>query len=140
MEQTNLTHTQKLALEKLQGIIAEMKEVGLELYEEYAPTLLEAGASESDLDALKNDIYLFATRMKSVDALNKKLRSSAVIVTRSEIVDITFKGDQMSVAHSKIDELRQQGYKPDPDGLLLPTIQEDIYNARLRKIVGADVA
>lgn len=140
MNKITLTHTQQLALEKLQGIIEEMKEVGLELYQEYAPTLLQAGATEAELDALKNDIYLFATRMKSVDALNKKLRSSAVTITRIETMEILYKQEQVHQARSIEQELRSQGYVPHPSVEDQDLIQKDIYRARLRKIVGSDVA
>jgi len=135
-----ITHNQKLALEKLHGIIAEMKEVGLELYQEYAPTLLEAGATEADLDALKNDIYLFATRMKSVDALNKKLRSSAVTITKIETWEILYKHEQVDQARMIEQELRTQGYEPHPSVDDQEPIQQNIFRARLRKIVGSDVA
>lgn len=135
-----LTHTQQLALEKLHGIIDEMKDLGLELYQEYAPTLLEAGVTEDELQALKNDLYLFHTRMKSVDTINKKLRSSALTITKFEILEILYKQEQLPTARMIEQELRNQGYEPHPSVEDQEPIQKDIYRARLRKIVGSDVA
>jgi REP element-mobilizing transposase RayT len=140
MDQIALSHQQKLALEKLRGIIDEMKEVGLELYQEYAPTLQEAGVSWQDLEALKNDIHLFGTKLKSFQVVNKKLRSSAVTVTKLDVLEILYKQENTSTARMIEEQLRAQGYEAHPSVDDQQAIQKDIRIARLRKIVGSDVA
>jgi len=109
MDQIALSHQQKLALEKLRGIVDEMKEVGLELYQEYAPTLEEAGVSWQELEALKNDIHLFGTKLKSFQVITKKLRSSAVTITRLDVHEILYKQENTSTARMIEDQLLAQG-------------------------------
>lgn len=139
MEQ-RITHTQKLALEKLRAIVEEMQEVGLELYQEYAPTLQEAGVSWQELEALKNDLYLFATKLKSIDAINKKLRSSAVTITHLDVREILYKPEQVHIAQAEEQQLRDQGFEAHPSVADQQPLQKDILIARLRKIVESHVA
>ena len=135
-----LTHTQQLALEKLVAIIDEMKELGLELYQEYAPTLLEAGLNEQELQNIKHDINRIGIYMAGFNAANKKLRSSAVTITHLDVREILYKPEQVHIAQAEEQQLRDQGFEAHPSVADQQPLQKDILIARLRKIVESHVA
>lgn len=139
MEQ-RLTHTQQLALEKLVAIIDEMKEVGLELYQEYAPTLLEAGLKEQDLQNIRKDITRIGTYMAGFDAAHKQLRQSAVTITHLDVREIFYKPEQAHIAQAEEQQLRDQGFEAHPSVADQQPLYKDILIARLRKIVESHVA